>query len=91
MAAQQYAADRIRVNTVIPGLIDTPRVAKNVARMFDADARAASAARDRQVPMGRMGTPWEVANAVAFLASDEASYITGTELVVDGGLTGKYA
>lgn len=91
MAAQQYAADRIRVNTVIPGLIDTPRVARNVARMFDADARAASAARDRQVPMGRMGTPWEVANAVAFLASDEASYITGTELVVDGGLTGKYA
>ncbi|WP_241137085.1 SDR family oxidoreductase, partial [Achromobacter xylosoxidans] len=48
-------------------------------------------ARDRQVPMGRMGTPWEVANAVAFLASDEASYITGTELLVDGGLTGKYA
>ncbi|MPT27219.1 MAG: SDR family oxidoreductase [Achromobacter sp.] len=91
MAAQQYAADSIRVNTVIPGLIDTPRVAKNVARMFDADARAASAARDRQVPMGRMGTPWEVANAVAFLASDEASYITGTELLVDGGLTGKYA
>ncbi|CAB3869216.1 SDR family NAD(P)-dependent oxidoreductase [Achromobacter anxifer] len=91
MAAQQYAADRIRVNTVIPGLIDTPRVARNVARMFDADARAASAARDRQVPIGRMGTPWEVANAVAFLASDEASYITGTELVVDGGLTGKYA
>ncbi|GFN26776.1 dehydrogenase [Achromobacter denitrificans] len=91
MAAQQYAADRIRVNTVIPGLIDTPRVAKNVARMFDADAQAASAARDRQVPMGRMGTPWEVANAVAFLASDEASYITGTELLVDGGLTGKYA
>ncbi|WP_447917583.1 SDR family NAD(P)-dependent oxidoreductase [Achromobacter aegrifaciens] len=91
MAAQQYAADRIRVNTVIPGLIDTPRVARNVARMFDADARAASAARDKQVPMGRMGTPWEVANAVAFLASDEASYITGTELIVDGGLTGKYA
>jgi NAD(P)-dependent dehydrogenase (short-subunit alcohol dehydrogenase family) len=91
MAAQQYAADRIRVNTVVPGLIDTPRVAKNVARMFDADAKAASAARDRQVPMGRMGTPWEVANAVAFLASDEASYITGTELIVDGGLTGKYA
>ncbi|AVJ30366.1 SDR family NAD(P)-dependent oxidoreductase [Achromobacter spanius] len=92
MAAQQYAADRIRVNTVIPGLIDTPRVAGNVAKMFDAnDLDAARAARDRQVPMGRMGTPWEVANAVAFLASDDASYITGTELLVDGGLTGKYA
>lgn len=92
MAAQQYAADRIRVNTVIPGLIDTPRVAGNVARMFDKDdLDAARKARDRQVPMGRMGTPWEVANAVAFLASDDASYITGTELLVDGGLTGKYA
>ncbi|MFJ3461436.1 SDR family NAD(P)-dependent oxidoreductase [Achromobacter spanius] len=92
MAAQQYAADRIRVNTVIPGLIDTPRVAGNVAKMFDANnLDAARAARDRQVPMGRMGTPWEVANAVAFLASDDASYITGTELLVDGGLTGKYA
>ncbi|PTX03141.1 3-oxoacyl-ACP reductase [Achromobacter mucicolens] len=92
MAAQQYAPDGIRVNTVIPGLIDTPRVASNVARMFDAnDLDAARAARDRQVPMSRMGTPWEVANAVAFLASDDASYITGTELLVDGGLTGKYA
>ncbi|ALM86259.1 SDR family NAD(P)-dependent oxidoreductase [Bordetella sp. N] len=92
MLAQQYAADGIRANTVIPGLIDTPRVRHTVGRMFDAeDALAASRARDRQVPMGRMGTPWEVANAVAFLASDEASYITGTELVVDGGLVGKYA
>lgn len=92
MAAQQYASDGIRVNTVVPGLIDTPRVSRNVARMFDAnDLQAARTARDRQVPMGRMGTPWEVADAVAFLASNEASYITGTELLVDGGLTGKYA
>ena len=85
MAAQQYAPDRIRVNTVIPGLIDTPRVARNVARMFDEDARAASAARDRQVPMGRMGTPWEVANAVAFLASTRASFSTGSVLTINGG------
>lgn len=91
MIAQQYAAQGIRANTVVPGLIDTPRVRNNVARMFSEDATEASAARDRQVPLGRMGTPWEVANAVAFLASDEASYITGTELVVDGGLIGKYA
>lgn len=93
MLAQQYAADGIRVNTVIPGLIDTPRVQANVAKMYarEGDLAAAKAARDKQVPLGRMGTPWEVANAVAFLASDEASYITGTELLVDGGLTGKYA
>jgi len=92
MLAQQYAADGIRANTVVPGLIDTPRIRHTVARMFDAnDFERARAARDRQVPLGRMGTPWEVANAVAFLASDEAAYITGTELVVDGGLIGKYA
>jgi len=92
MIAQQYAGQGIRANTVVPGLIDTPRVRNTVARMFSADDfEQARAARDRQVPMGRMGTPWEVANAVAFLASDEASYITGTELVVDGGLIGKYA
>ncbi|GAB1577935.1 SDR family NAD(P)-dependent oxidoreductase [Bordetella petrii] len=92
MIAQQYAAHGIRANTVVPGLIDTPRVRHTVARMFSADDfEQARAARDRQVPMGRMGTPWEVANAVAFLASDEAAYITGTELVVDGGLIGKYA
>jgi len=91
MLAQQYAGDGIRANTVVPGLIDTPRIRHTVARMFDArDFDAARAARDRQVPLGRMGSPWEVANAVAFLASDEAAYITGTELVVDGGLIGKY-
>ncbi|ARP87805.1 SDR family NAD(P)-dependent oxidoreductase [Bordetella genomosp. 9] len=91
MLAQQYAAQGIRANTVVPGLIDTPRIRRNVAHMFDAeDLQKARAARDRQVPMGRMGTPWEVAQAVAFLASDDASYITGTELVVDGGIIGKY-
>ena len=91
MIAQQYAGDGIRANVVVPGLIDTPRVQKNVAHMFDpSNLDNAKAARDKQVPMGRMGTAWEVANAVVFLASDEASYITGTELVVDGGITGKY-
>ncbi len=92
MLAQQYAPHGIRANTVVPGLIDTPRIAGTVAKMFSGtsldDARAA---RARQVPMGRMGTAWEVAHACAFLASDAAAYVTGTELVVDGGLTGKYA
>ena len=92
MLAQQYACHGIRANAVVPGLIDTPRIRNTVARMFsEDDYDEARAARARQVPMGRMGTPWEVANAVAFLASDEAAYITGTELVVDGGLIGKYA
>lgn len=92
MLAQQYAADGIRANTIVPGLIDTPRIQKNVAKVFDANADMENTrrARDRQVPMGRMGTPWEIASVATFLASDDASYITGTEIVVDGGLTGKF-
>ena len=90
MIAQQYAAQGIRANTVVPGLIDTPRVSANVAHMFSESLDEAKAARARQVPMQRMGSAWEVANACAFLASDAASYVTGTEIVVDGGITGKY-
>lgn len=92
MLAQQYAVDGIRANTIVPGLIDTPRIQKNVAKVFDANADMDNTrrARDRQVPMGRMGSPWEIASVATFLASDEASYITGTEIVVDGGLTGKF-
>jgi NAD(P)-dependent dehydrogenase (short-subunit alcohol dehydrogenase family) len=92
MLAQQYAGDGIRANTIVPGLIDTPRIQKNVAKVFDANADMDNTrrARDKQVPMGRMGTPWEVASVATFLASDDASYITGTEIVVDGGLTGKF-
>ncbi len=92
MVAQQYAPHGIRANTVVPGLIDTPRIAGTVAKMFsEGSLDEARAARARQVPMGRMGTAWDVAHACAFLASDAAAYVTGTELVVDGGLTGKYA
>lgn len=91
MVAQQYAPHGIRANTVVPGLIDTPRIATTVAKMFsDSGLDDARAARARQVPMGRMGTAWDVAHACAFLASDAAAYVTGTELVVDGGITGKY-
>ena len=92
MLAQQYAGQGIRANTIVPGLIDTPRIQKNVAQVFDqnGDMDKTRAARDRQVPMGRMGTAWEIASVATFLASDDASYITGTEIVVDGGLTGKF-
>ncbi len=92
MLAQQYAGDGIRANTIVPGLIDTPRIQKNVAKVFDANADMDKTrrARDQQVPMGRMGTPWEIASVATFLASDDASYITGSEIVVDGGLTGKF-
>ena len=91
MIAQQYAGQGIRANTVVPGLIDTPRIANTVAKMFSENSLdEARAARDKQVPMGRSGTAWDVAHACAFLVSDAAAYITGTELVVDGGITGKY-
>ena len=91
MIAQQYAGKGIRANTVVPGLIDTPRIANTVAKMFSQNnLDEAREARNRQVPMGRSGTAWDVAHACAFLVSDAAAYITGTELIVDGGITGKY-
>jgi NAD(P)-dependent dehydrogenase (short-subunit alcohol dehydrogenase family) len=84
----KYAPHDIRINTVIPGLMDTPLVkARLVDERGGGDAEALIAARHRQVPMGRMGDGWDVAHAVLFLASDQAKYITATELVVDGGLS----
>ena len=91
--AAQYAADKVRVNCVLPGLMKTPMVEKT-AGMTSAygadDVEAMWRARDAQVPMGYMGEAWDVAHAVLFLASDESCYVTGIELVVDGGLTLKY-
>lgn len=83
----KYAPQGIRVNTVIPGLMHTPLVSVRLAgQRADGDVEKLIAARHAQVPMGRMGDAWDVAEAVAFLASDAARYITATELVVDGGL-----
>ena len=78
-AAVQHGADNIRINSVHPGLMPPMRSSKRTA---DPEVRARLL---RQVPMGRAGRVEEVANAVLFLASDEASYITGAELWVDGG------
>ena len=78
-AAVQFARDGIRVNSVHPGILPPMRTSKASA---DPEWRAKSL---RAVPMKREGRVEEVAHAVLFLASDEASYITGTELVVDGG------
>lgn len=85
--AIKYAPSGVRVNTVVPGLMNTPLVTHRLARQIGSgDAAALMADRDRRVPMGHMGDAWDVAHAVLFLASDEARYITGTEIVVDGGL-----
>ncbi|MGP1355393.1 SDR family NAD(P)-dependent oxidoreductase [Roseicyclus sp.] len=83
--ARAYAEKGIRANVVLPGPIDTPHVTAIVAP--DADPEALAAARARLVPMGRQGTPWEVAEAAMFLASDAASFVTGVLLPVDGGMS----
>ena len=83
-----YVRKGIRVNTVVPGVMHTPLVENRLAAQLGAaDAANLIVARHASVPMGRMGDAWDVAHAVAFLASDEARYITATEIVVDGGMT----
>lgn len=82
-AATELGAYNIRVNTVFPGVIETPMTAKL------SEAKETMNRLVRATPMGRLGQPEEVANAILFLASDEASYITGAELVIDGGYSAR--
>ena len=81
--ARAHAAEGIRSNAILPGLIDTPHVRVVVAP--DADPAALAEARAAMVPMGRQGTAWDVAQAAVWLASDEAGFVTGVDLRVDGG------
>ncbi len=86
--AGTYAKQGIRVNTVVPGLMHTPLVEYRLARTVGGnDPQALIDARNAAVPMGHMGDAWDVAHAVLFLVSDEARFITATEIVVDGGST----
>ena len=78
--AIELAPQRIRVNCVCPGVIDTPML-----RVLDSEAGAVWVRET--VPLSRLGRPEEVARVIAFLASDEASYVTGVALPIDGGLT----
>lgn len=82
-----YASRGVRLNSVVPGLIDSPLVGRLADLYADGDLEGFRSRREAQVPMGHMGDAWDVAHAVLFLASDEARYITGTEIRVDGGLT----
>jgi NAD(P)-dependent dehydrogenase (short-subunit alcohol dehydrogenase family) len=80
------AAFGIRANVILPGLMDTPMAVDTRARVSGRSRAEVAAERDARVPLrGRMGTAWDVANAALFLASDEANFITGVALPVDGG------
>lgn len=88
--ALEFARKNIRANCVVPGLINTPMIVEPLRHAYgDGDVTKMIEVRDQQCPMGHMGDAWDVAWAALFLASDESKYITGTELVVDGGLTAK--
>jgi NAD(P)-dependent dehydrogenase (short-subunit alcohol dehydrogenase family) len=84
--ALQYAKEGIRANAVMPGLMNTPLIFQQISGQY-ASAEEMVAARDAACPMGRMGTAWDIAHAALFLASDEAQYVTGVSLAVDGGLS----
>lgn len=87
--ALQYAAKGIRANTILPGLMDTPMVAAQLTNAYGGDLEQMRARRARMCPTGQQGDAWDTAYAAVFLASDEAKYITGTTLTVDGGITGR--
>ena len=88
--AVQYAAQGIRANAVLPGVIDTPLIHQQIAGQF-ASTEDMLRTRNAASPMGRMGQAWDVAYTALFLASDEARYVTGVCIPVDGGkaCTGK--
>jgi len=85
--AVQYASKGIRVNSILPGMMNTPMVVDALTDAFGGDVKEMMKTRDAMCPTGKQGEPWDVASLSVFLASDEAKYITGAALVVDGGLT----
>ena len=80
-AAVQYAKEGIRVNSVHPGFVDSPMTIGYHALPGVRETRVAA------TPLGRMGTPEDIASGILYLASDESSFVTGSELVIDGGMT----
>ncbi len=85
--ATAHGPDNIRVNTICPGDVDTPLLQEYFAVQPEPDAARQEIMR--RYPMGRFATPLDVANVAVFLASDDAGYVTGTDIIVDGGLLAK--
>jgi NAD(P)-dependent dehydrogenase (short-subunit alcohol dehydrogenase family) len=84
--AMEHAAQGIRANVILPGLMDTPHIYAGVSGQYSSVDEMVKQ-RHAAVPVKRMGTGWDIAKAAAFLASDDAQYITGVVLPVDGGIT----
>ena len=90
VVAVQYASKGIRVNTVVPGQLHTPMVEARLAKQrMGGDVEKLLQSRVARIPLGFMGDGRDTANAALFLASDEARFVTGTEIVVDGGMVAR--
>ncbi|MBM4306165.1 MAG: SDR family oxidoreductase [Deltaproteobacteria bacterium] len=90
--ALQYAEKNIRANAILPGLMDTPFYKEPLKQVYaEGDIPKMVEIRNQQCPMKKMGDAWDVAYAALYLASDEAKYVTGTQFIVDGGITCKFA
>jgi len=87
--ALEYAKKGVRANAILPGLMNTPMIVKPLSSVYGGNFESMLAARSAQCPTGKMGDAWDVAYAALYLASDEAKYVTGAQLVVDGGLSCK--
>ena len=87
--AMEYAKKGVRANAILPGLMNTPMIVKPLSTAYGGSFEKMLEARSAQCPTGKMGDAWDVAYAALYLASDEAKYVTGAQLVVDGGLSCK--
>jgi len=88
--AIKYADKGIRANCILPGLMNTPQIVAYLRDAYGGGLEEMIRIRESLCPMKKMGDAWDVAYAALFLASDEAKYITGIRLVVDGGITCKF-
>ncbi len=85
--AVEFASKGVRCNAVLPGMMRTPFVEASLTQAWGGDVEDMMRQRDAMIPMGAQGKSWDTAHAALFLASDDAGHITGTTLIVDGGLT----